>query len=614
MQDASDLTPHFDDAGRLVAPRYGDVYFSEAGGLAETTHVFLTGNRLAQRFERLAPGDTFTVGETGFGTGLNFLACWQLFDQLAPRGAALRFVTVEKHPLSRETMRQALSPWDLLRPYAYQLLKQYQPPGAPGSYLLVFDAGRVELTLLVGDAASGLATCQTPGDAWFLDGFTPARNPGMWSPAVFAEVARLSHAGTTLATYTAAGLVRRGLAAAGFAVEKRPGFGTKRDMTAGRMPDVTGDAGQKRSAAAPREALVVGAGVAGSFVARALADRGWAVTVVERQPMEAGEWPTLRRRVAIVQPKVGDGDDPIGRRLRDGFARVEQQLRERWGSDPRVGWEPCGVFHAAYDTARAAKLRRFVDQFGPAGLCRWIEPEETRDELGLTLNVGGVVIDSAGTLRPAGLCAALLDHPGIALRPGTQVGSLAFVEGQWCAAVSDGDALRRPVVIVASAMDALQLGPTRHLDLIPVRGQASLVPSAFDERGDLARLRRVICGAGYLTPAADGLHTMGASFVLNDTNAAWRDTEHSDVCDLFESMLPCLAQRLREAPAPAGWVGIRCTTPTRQPYAGRVAYQGRKHSGLYASLGHGSHGVVSACQSAHHIADAIEADTLAANR
>ena len=382
------------------------------------------------------------------------------------------------------------------------------------------------LSLHIGEAAQALSQCRTPADAWLLDGFAPSRNPAMWSPEVFAQVARLSRPGTTLATYTAAGFVRRGLKAVGFDIEKRPGFGTKRDMTVGRMPGQA-DAviRHPESHPAPREALVIGAGVAGCFAARALADLGWDVTVIDRQPLDQGEWPTLRKRIAVVQPVVTDRDDPYGRFLRTGFELVEQAMRDRFGADPRVGWQACGAFHAATDSRRKQRLERFVEQFGPAGLCRWIEPSETREALGVILPVGGVLIKRAGILRPAGLCAALLDHTHITTLPGTAIRSLRREGQRWRAQVQDAQPLHSRVVIVASAMDAKQLEPTAHLDLIPVRGQASLIPAGIDDASDnpAKHLHRVLCFDRYLTPAVDGRHTLGASFVMCDETTAWRD-------------------------------------------------------------------------------------------
>ena len=315
MEDEPDPTPHFDAAGRLVAPRYDDLYFSIADGLAETTHVFLDGNDLGPRFAALGAGDTFTVGETGFGTGLNFLACWRRFASCAPAGARLRFVTVEKEPLSPETICRALAPWPELAPELDALLEQYAP-GGPGVHRVLLAGGRVELVLLIGEAAEVLADESAPMDAWFLDGFAPARNPAMWSDDVFEHVARLSTTGTTLATYTVAGAVRRGLAVVGFEVAKRPGFGTKRDMAAGRF--VGPQAAPARSENSQRigvDVLVIGAGLAGiggaARLARDLPHKN--IAIFERRERIGGTWDLFRYpgiRSDSDMYTLGYGDKP----------------------------------------------------------------------------------------------------------------------------------------------------------------------------------------------------------------------------------------------------------------------------------------------------------------
>ena len=606
MEDEPDPTPHFDAAGRLVAPRYDDLYFSIADGLAETTHVFLDGNDLGPRFAALGAGDTFTVGETGFGTGLNFLACWRRFASCAPAGARLRFVTVEKEPLSPETICRALAPWPELAPELDALLEQYAP-GGPGVHRVLLAGGRVELVLLIGEAAEVLADESAPMDAWFLDGFAPARNPAMWSDDVFKHVARLSTTGTTLATYTVAGAVRRGLAVVGFEVAKRPGFGTKRDMAAGRF--VGPQAAPARSENSQRigvDVLVIGAGLAGSFAASALAERGLRVTVVERQAMAGGAPAALRPRVALLQPKINDQNDPPGARLREGFSLARQIVTDHSANDARIRWSPCGAFHAAYDARSTKRLRRFVDQFGETGLCRWIDASQTREETGLALEVDGVIIDAAGTLRPAGLCAALLGCPGITLQDACEVAALEQTPGGWCAACKDGRKIEAGRVVVASAMDAARLAPTAHLDLRPVRGQVSLISQQASEQcAGLGDLRRALCFGGYFTPAIDGRHTLGASFVPGDTDTSWRDQEHRAVCDRLARIVPTCADELRDSLDAMGWAGIRCTTPTRSPYAGPVERDGVTILGLYASLGHGSHGICSAAISAQHVAEKV---------
>ena len=182
----------WDANGQPQSRQYGDVYFSRVSGMAETEHVFLRPNGLAERFAALQAGERLVIGETGFGTGLNFLCAWALFERSAPAGAQLHFVSVEKHPLSRADLTRALALWPDLQTYAEQLLEQYVAVN-PGFQQLRF--GRVVLTLLVGDALDCLSTLDAQVDAWFLDGFAPAKNPEMWQPELFEQLARLSRPG-----------------------------------------------------------------------------------------------------------------------------------------------------------------------------------------------------------------------------------------------------------------------------------------------------------------------------------------------------------------------------------------------------------------------------------
>lgn len=219
--------------GQPWSARFGDRYFSSDSGLAETEHVFLGGNRLSERFAALTPGASLLIGETGFGTGLNFLAAWRLFERRASPGATLEYRSVERWPLDASALRAALALWPELGPQAEALLAAW--PHAAAGPLTLADA-RIRLRLDLQDVAQALPGWAAASiDAWFLDGFAPAKNPDMWSGAVLAQVARASRPGATLATYTSAGWVRRGLQAAGFDVQRTPGFGRKREMLVGRL-------------------------------------------------------------------------------------------------------------------------------------------------------------------------------------------------------------------------------------------------------------------------------------------------------------------------------------------------------------------------------------------
>ncbi len=221
--------------GQARSSLYDDVFFSEADGLAETLHVFLGGNRLGERFAQLDAGETFTIGELGFGSGLNMLAAMHLWQNHAPDDASLRLVSFEKHLLPAYAIEKMLKPWPHLLAIAEPILKSVTAE-QDGDLDIAFDEDdRIRLRVLLGNAAERMADMPASADAWFLDGFSPAKNPDLWSAELMAAVAKKTAPGGTFATYTAAGWVRRNLEAAGFKVEKRHGFGTKRQMMVGTL-------------------------------------------------------------------------------------------------------------------------------------------------------------------------------------------------------------------------------------------------------------------------------------------------------------------------------------------------------------------------------------------
>ncbi len=230
----------WDNQGAPYSEIFGDKYFCTEDGYAEAVHVGCGANRLRARFEALDPlfPGIFTIMETGFGTGLDFCCAWELWRACAPVSWQLRFISVELYPLAKDQLNRALGCWERLAFGREALMRQYDP--SCGEVMAhVFDEGRVHLTVVVGDVVAALRRIKQDGlaregaDAWFLDGFAPARNPGMWTPEVFAGVAALSRPGTTLSTFTVAGAVRRGLEASGFRVVKATGHGRKKHILTG---------------------------------------------------------------------------------------------------------------------------------------------------------------------------------------------------------------------------------------------------------------------------------------------------------------------------------------------------------------------------------------------
>ena len=304
-----------DDAGNQVpvSGEFGDVYFSHADGLAESRHVFLAHNQLPERLANLADKQCFTVAELGFGTGLNFLATWQLWRQLRAKkphltSARLHFITTEKYPIPLNDLTQILALWAQRAPELAKLIEQLlanYPPLIAGCHRLNFIDDNITLDIWLGDAGDSLASLDTETaikrpyiDAWFLDGFAPSCNETLWAESIFTQMQRLSRTGTTAATYSCAGIVKRGLQTHGFEINKVKGFGRKREMLTAVMADNTNSLALNDDnnlsvlpnplSHIPRHTAVIGAGVAGLLTAWTLANRGMTVTIIDKVAPLAG--------------------------------------------------------------------------------------------------------------------------------------------------------------------------------------------------------------------------------------------------------------------------------------------------------------------------------------
>lgn len=299
-----------------VSKQFGDVYFSKNNGLLETRHVFLNGNDLTTRLADLKPFEYFCVGETGFGTGLNILALWQLWQQVRPDNHShLHAISVEKFPLSKVDLIRALNAWPELKPLADQLISQYPMPIA-GCHRLSFPEERFSLDLWLGDAHDVFPVIEktAPVNAWFLDGFAPSCNPDMWEENVLNNIVRLSEIGTTFASFSVAGVLRRGLKNHGISISRPRGFKHKREMLkaiwnpaeeteSSLIQEITQKKTERDTETniRPSQIAVIGAGIAGLSTAWAFAQRGHQVTIYDQSaPLSGGSGNPL----ALLNPKL----------------------------------------------------------------------------------------------------------------------------------------------------------------------------------------------------------------------------------------------------------------------------------------------------------------------
>lgn len=585
--------------------RFGDIYFSLDDGLAEKNYVFLQANRLAERFSALAHNASFTIAETGFGTGLNFLATWKLWQQTRPADAWLHYISVEKHPLTPTDLQRALALWPDLQSLATQLLAKY-PPLTAGWHRVVFAEERLTLTLLLGDANELLPELVAEVDAWFLDGFAPDKNPELWQLELLSSVAKLSKVNTTLSSYTAAGVVKRTLEAAGFDVVRSKGFGRKRDMTTAilRHKQSPKASWQSRNCnanhATTKTAIVIGAGIAGVSCARALAIRGWQVTVIEQAEHAASA--ASGNPAAIIYPKLAPPHLSAWHFQQQAYLSLLPQLRD----EKLAGiWQERGLLWLLTGNQQREGDKLDTHPW-PSSLVRKVDAQEASSLAGLPIDCACLYFPQAGFLHPKALCDVWLDHPNIRCLWQTQVTDIKKNNENWHALDSHNNTIAQAsVIIIANALAAQQLTPSQTLALTPVRGQIAEVST----NDTLQTLNTVLCYGGYLTPRYGEHHCLGASFLPNNTDTEVTDADHQHNYQLVQTFLPELAQQLPPMQTWQGRAALRAQTTDYLPMVGALPdyedfctryadFQHGKmveqapvyHQGLYVSLGHGSKG------------------------
>lgn len=585
------------DPHRLPAPRlawredgspesqdFGDLYFSVEDGPAETAHVFLAGNGLPEAW---AGRRSFTIGETGFGTGLNFLCLWDLWRKTRGEGARLDFVSAEGFPLSAEELARAHAAWPQFAELSAKLAAAY-PPHVPGFHTLHLEDG-VTLTLLFGEAAEQLAALElAPGsqvDAWFLDGFAPSKNETMWSADVFGQMARLSGPGTTLATFTVAGAVRRGLEAAGFTPEKTPGFGRKHEMLRGTYQ---GTAPQSLHAPwfrlperpLPASVLVIGGGIAGASLAYALKRRGAAVQLLEKGP--APGHGASGNPAALFMPRPALGTPPPGL---FHWAAYLHALRFYGALERESGasfFTRCGALQLAENEKEEERFRAMEARHVlPPALLRFCGAEEASRLAGVPIHRAALHFPQAGTLRTQALLAALLEE--MPCRFEAEVAKLQKRGGLLQALGRNSEVLGEAAHVVLATGAAIDvLGAAARLPVQHIAGQVT----AFAPTASTVPLQTALAFGAYLLPAQGDMQLTGASFIKGDLSTAPRADEDKENLAALSAMGfegaegACFLSARRS---------VRAATPDRMPLAGPLpdaavfeeAYAGLRSGNLH---------------------------------
>ncbi len=613
---------------------FDDLYFSSDGGLHEARHVFIEGNQLIARWQALLPDNSplFVIAEMGFGSGLNFILSWVLWKQYAPKTARLHFISCEKHPFTRDDLSRCLALWPELKEPAKQLLANY-PILTPGFHFIQFDEGRVNLTLMLGDAYDCYRELLICGDsvlennlrdysvdAWFLDGFSPAKNPMMWSEELFVTMNMMSKDKTTLATFTAAGVVKQGLQKAGFKVHKKPGYGRKQEMLcAERERLIPSRHALRRTpwhAKSPKKiktkrAIVVGAGLAGCYMAHALARRGWLVTLIDEQ--ESVGRGASGNSQAILYPQLSSFYSPLNGFMLTAYLyaiRVYRHLLKECSIGQLSGM--LQLAHNQKERISQIKLQPWLANYPELGTL--VSAAEASAIAGVELQSEGLYIPHSGWLDSPALCEALTQVQGIHWVANTAITSLAHEGNQWQANEYDAE-----VLIIANGYRGNEFAETAHLPLKKIRGQMT---SMVMNEGSAA-LRIPLCAEGHILPARDGTHALGATYHLGlEDNACYAADDVHNLAKL-KAMSAGFPWSGKVADH---WAGIRAAAPDYLPLVGPVARAeqfmqqfsglvsnskrwipepGTYYDGLYVCTGFGSRGLTTIPLSAEWLASHI---------
>ncbi|TLS69335.1 bifunctional tRNA (5-methylaminomethyl-2-thiouridine)(34)-methyltransferase MnmD/FAD-dependent 5-carboxymethylaminomethyl-2-thiouridine(34) oxidoreductase MnmC [Photobacterium damselae] len=645
----------WNELGTPVSNDFDDVYFSNANGLEETRYVFLQQNGLPDRWNDFSRR-RFVVAETGFGTGLNFLALWQQFKAFRAENPdatvkELHFISFEKFPVTLDDLKKAHLSWPELSDLAQQLHAHY-PPAVADCHRIILEDGLITLDLWFGDIQDCMPQVWTGDegivDAWFLDGFAPSKNLAMWNLDVYKGMRNLARSGCTLATFTAAGFVRRELIEAGFEMKKAKGFGHKREMLTGTIGERTAPSNTKPwyhisaraendTAQTLNDIAIIGGGVASAATALSLVRRGQTVTLYckDEKPAQGASG----NKQGAIYPLLNGNHNALSRFFAPAFV-FARQFVEQAAKNSQFDHDWCGVVQLAFgeDTSsqvssdeskkhqekradmrnkQRIKLDKMLAGGFPNELICALDHQQTREVTGVETGFDGVNYPLGGWLCPKELTRALIEQAQatglLTLHTQSEVCKLQQESDQrWQLQFSDGQSKQHACVVIANGHRFTDFEQTAKIPAYSVRGQVSHIPT----NEQLGKLKTVLCYDGYLTPENPHSHThcIGASYDRNSVDLAFSEQNQYDN---RQRLINCLPQaewaKSVDVSNNQARVGVRCATRDHLPFMGNVCrydelltqYENLKetqtsadkvpvYNNLFALIGLGSRGLSSA--------------------
>ncbi len=579
----------FQADGSPYSQVFDDIYFDTESGFQQSEQVFIQGNQIEQQL--LSNTSELVIGETGFGTGLNFLLTLRLYLQLAKQHTLpkLHFISTEKYPLTRAQLAQSLAGFRQLTEEAKLLLNCY-PEQVSTNFDQAILSDQVRLTIYLGDATENLTAIKLHRksnglvNAWYLDGFSPAKNPEMWTQELFLQMARLSKSQATISTFTVAGFIRRGLQQVGFRIEKTGYQGKKKEILTGKYQQnkINGKGYQLRpNISKPQHVSIIGGGIASACAAYALTKQGIKVTLYCRDEEIAQG--ASSNAIGALYPLLHQQQDDISLFYQQAFWHARNWYQQLIKDGYHFAHNWCGLLEISYKNA--LKQRQQIFEKGtpwPKELIHGVSAKQASELAHITLTHGGLFMPNAGWIAPAELVKQLLkaaqNTNKLKIKTKINIEKISQSEnGKW-QLQSDKGKFSASVLVYCGGAEAIDMPYINQLPLTSVRGQVTSV----NTNQAMAQLNTVICHKGYLTPAHHNIHCIGATFEKDSQN-----TESSAADDQYN-----LAMLHRCLPDLTSWqtkdiyaskARLRCMTPDHLPIVGAMPNI-EQHKQVYTHL------------------------------
>jgi len=580
----------FNNDGSPLSEQFNDIYFDSESGFQQSEEIFIYGNDIPHRIR--AYSGALTIAETGFGTGLNLLLTLQAYQQALldheknsteDTLATIHFISVEKYPLSKAQLIQSLVVLPQLAHFAEQLIEQYPDDELRAKDHADINAsffnGKVTLTIIIDDAAAGLSQLNDKRtgivDAWYLDGFSPAKNPEMWSEQLFTQIGRLSKPQATIATFTVAGFVKRHMQRVGFRVSKKACSGNKQAILAGifqqsgsrvngflRRPTIT----------KPQHVSIVGGGIASACAAYALTKKGIKVTLYCKDTTLAQGGSS--NAIGALYPLLHQRVDDISLFYQQAFWRARSFYDQILAEGFTFPHQWCGLLEIGYKEALVQRQQKFAELASwPKELIQLIDAKQASNIAKIPLKNGGLFMPNAGWIAPQLAVKQIISAAKATNR--LQVVCDANVSAikqntddpssSWVLSTNKGE-FTASVLVICGGAEAIHMDQFKQLPFSSVQGQVS----SMKTNDNITDLATVICHKGYLTPQQNYMHSIGATF--NKDSFSTQATPEGDAYNLtmLETCLPDISARVKwtNQDIVTSKARLRCMTPDHLPMVG----------------------------------------------